>query len=454
MKFSDVSRYATGVGSAAVVLAGCTLRQSGSTQEQPGLPATALQSAKHLSSNGTAFTVSGRYILLNGKKFYVKGVSYSPTPIGNGVSDPPGLDDVLRNGNSGIWERDLPALRAMGVNAVHVYNVVPPPYDKPPPQGPGPITNWLNAAWNNGNDPIFVFLTVYFDGKALTNENATRDLANQYRALAEKYAAYPAVMGVIISNEIVKPPWWTDATWWKNFNRIADAARAGFKAGGHPDKLVATSDVDSIVQEGGVDHLAAVYYGEKYGAKVDVWGDNPYRGRTFTGLFSEIQRDTKKPVVLTEYGAPASYHPDLMNTYFHPNTLHGVGYCVPDREAGPLNRHAAELPDSGNPGMNGLVDLVTNNNTLMYNSFSSDGTVSGGFYFEWTDEWWKADPNNPSYRNTHVGDAVFTGHFPGCAYDHAWFGLNGLKISSRKYIDTLEPRPTIDALKAQWAKEQ
>ena len=80
--------------------------------------------------------------------------------------------------------------------------------------------------------------------------------------------------------------------------------------------------------------------------------------------------------------------------------------------------------------MGGLIDLVTNNDKLLHNGYSNDGVVSGGFYFEWTDEWWKADANNPEYRSMHVGDPVFTGHFPGCAYDHAWFGLNGISLKA------------------------
>jgi hypothetical protein len=458
MKVLNLVRCAAGIGSAISILAGC------GSQAPVGAPAT-MQSAvtarhpvrgdsrkaHNNASSGSAFTVSGRYILLNGSKFYVKGMVYSPTPIGNGVSDPPSLDDPLRDGNSTIWSRDLPLMRSMGVNVIHVYNVVPPPYDK----NTGPISKWLDAAWNNGTNPVYVLLTVYFDGSALLKENSVADLVKQYRELADKYAGYPAVMGVVISNEIIKPDWWDKPTWWKNFNRIADGARAGFAKGGNPSKIVTTSNDDAVIEVGGVGHLADIYYGEKHGAKVDVWGDNPYRGRTFTGLFGQIKLDTTKPVLLTEYGAPGSYHPDLANTYSYEHTLHGIGHCVPpDGPDGPLNRNAAELPTTGNPGMDGLLDLVKNNNKLMYDGYTTDGVVSGGFYFEWTDEWWKADANNPDYRKKHVGDAVFTSHFPGCAYDHAWFGLNAISKGSRQFLDTLHPRPTLDAIKSEWATEQ
>ena len=460
MKVLDFGRYAVGISSTILILAGC-----GGSQAQLGVPTTTqpgTATARHQDhdasrkkrgngSSGSAFTVSGRFILLNGNKFYVKGMVYSPTPIGNGVSDPPSLDDPLRDDNSGIWSRDLPLMRAMGVNAIHIYNVVPPPYD----DKIGPISKWLDAAWNNGTNPVYVLLTVYFDGKVLLNEDSVRAVVNQYHDLAYKYAGYPAVMGVVVSNEIIKPEWWNNPTWWKNFNRVADAARSGFAKGGSPAKIVTTSNDDAVVKVGGVDRLADVYYGEMHGAKVDVWGDNPYRGRAFDGLFDQIKLDTTKPVLLTEYGAPASYHPDWANTYSFERNLRGKGRCIPpEGPDGPVNRKAAELPKSGNPGMGGLVDLVTNNNKLMHNEYSNGGVVSGGFYFEWTDEWWKADANNPEYRSKHVGDPVFTAHFPGCAYDHAWFGLNGISKSSQKFIDTLHPRPTLAALKAEWATQR
>lgn len=452
-------------GALSVCVAGMLLAGCGGSQAPVGAPPTLQQSAvtaRHSergdssrvrkgASSGSAFTVSGRFILLNGNKFYVKGMVYSPTPIGNGVSDPPSLDDPLRDDNSAIWSRDLPLMRAMGVNVIHIYNVVPPPYDK----NTGPISKWLNAAWNNGTNPVYVLLTVYFDSSALLNDGAVRALSDQYYDLAYKYAGYPAVMGVVISNEIVKPDSWNNPTWWKNFNRVADGARAGFAKGGNPNKIVTTSNDDAVINIGGVDHLADVYYGEKHGAKVDVWGDNPYRGRTFTSLFDQIKLDTTKPALLTEYGAPASYHPAWQNTYSYPHDLHGAGRCIPpDGPDGPVNRNAAELPQSGNPAMDGLVDLVKNNNKLMYEGFKADGVVSGGFYFEWTDEWWKADANNPEFRSKHVGDPVFTAHFPGCAYDHAWFGLNGISKSDQKFVDKLHPRPTLDAIKAEWARQQ
>jgi hypothetical protein len=62
------------------------------------------RSGKGTETPRTQFTANGRYIELRvgakaARKFFVKGMAYSPTPIGNGVSDPPSCDDPLRNNN-------------------------------------------------------------------------------------------------------------------------------------------------------------------------------------------------------------------------------------------------------------------------------------------------------------------------------------------------------------------
>jgi hypothetical protein len=118
-----------------------------------------------------------------------------------------------------------------------------------------------------------------------------------------------------------------------------------------------------------------------------------------------------------------------------------------------VNRDVAELPGAGhNPDMAGLEDLVRNVADLMYAGYQKGGLVSGGFYFEWTDEWWKADAGNPAYRSDHVGNLPYVNYFPGCGDDAAWYGLNSIKRGGG--LDEVTARPTLDTLKNTWAQEQ
>jgi hypothetical protein len=435
--FSQAAAAAHGV---VPLAAGCENGRSGKGTETPS----------------TQFTANGRFIELRvgekaARKFFVKGMAYSPTPIGNGVSDPPACDDPLRNNNKAIWSRDLPLMREMGVNVIRVFNVVPPPWD----DKVGTINEFLDAAWNNGDKPIYVLMTISFPGSALENADAARDIAGQYKRLAAKYALYPAVMGVSISNEITGGKGWTGKPWWDNFNIVAQGARDGF-ASKNVKKIITTADFDGVTpfEVNGRKQIAQIYWGEKNGAKVDAWGDNLYRGRTFTDLLAQIQDTTTKPVLLTEFGATAAYHPAWSNTYEYAKNPQKEGTCVPTEATGPLNRDVAELPvgNSHSPNMSGMVDLATNMAGLLYDAYKANGMVAGGVYFEWTDEWWKADANQPAYRSQHVGNPDFVSYFPGCGNDAAWFGLNGIKKGGD--LDELRPRPTLDGLKTTWEQEQ
>lgn len=469
-------RRAAGTYTAIFLLAGC-----GGSQGGPVTPISANAGASsRLHSLGgdpcdgkggtsspsakTEFTASGRYIqyrLGNGaaRNFFVKGVSYSPTPIGGFVSDPPLCNSPLRNSNKGIWSRDLPLMRAMGVNAIHIYNVTPPPWDEGPDGHVGTINEFLDAAWNNGKNPIFVLMSIHFTSDKLLNPGSVSSLENQYYELDKKYAKYPAVMGVAISNEIIGTDVWDNSTWWANFNRVAQAAKRGFKDGG-AQKLVTTSDYDGLTtfEVKGRQQIAQIYYGEKYHAAVDAWGDNIFRGRSFTefpNLLQQVRDTTDKPVMLTEYGGSAAYHTGETNTYSFPkNNPNKNGVCDPLQATSPLTRDVAELPNNNNknPNMAGLVDYAKNNAELLYSGYKTDGAVSGGFYLEWTDEWWKADSNNWAFRSTHVGDLNFTNYYPGCAKDEAWWGLNAISKSVGA-IDKLTPRPTLNALKQVWSAQ-
>lgn len=478
MRSLAVSRRGLSMCTAIFLLAGCGGSQPGGalTPTSAGGASSRLHrlggdpcEGKGGSSSpptNTEFTVNGRYIQYgvgraSPRNFFVKGVGYSPTPIGGFVSDPPACNSPLRNSNKEIWSRDLPLMRAMGVNVIHVYNVTPPPWDEGPEAHVGTINEFLDAAWNNGKDPIFVLMSIHFTSDKLLNEHSVSSLVNQYYELDKKYAKYPAVMGVAISNEIVGDDVWDNATWWANFNRVASSAKRGFQDQG-AKKLVTTSDYDGLTRFAykGIKQIAQIYYGEKYHAAVDVWGDNTFRGRSFTeapNLFTQVRDTTNKPVIFTEYGGTAAYHTAETNTYSYPKgDPNKNGVCDPLKPTKvPLTRDAADLPNkkNENPNMAGLVDYVTNSATLLYSGYKTDGVVSGGTYLEWTDEWWKADVNNWEFRSRHVGDLNFTNYFPGCARDEAWYGLNAIS-KGRGAVDELTPRPTLDALKRVWSTER
>ena len=191
--------------------------------------------------------------------------------------------------------------------------------------------------------------------------------------------------------------------------------------------------------------------GGENGVAIDAWGINSYRGRTFTNLFSQLASATTKPVLITEYGATAAYHPSVDATYTYP--LDGnktqTGQCTPNvTQSASSPTDVAELPATGGRSMAGLVDYAVNTTTLLHDSYVTDGVVSGGFYFEWTDEWYK----NGSDGTQHLASVPgYSGAFPGCAWDEAWFGLSR---SDPGTPNVLTPRPTLAALSKVWLSER
>jgi hypothetical protein len=182
---------------------------------------------------------------------------------------------------------------------------------------------------------------------------------------------------------------------------------------------------------------------------VDAWGINVYRGRGFTNFFSQVQGTTAKPVVVTEYGGTAGWHPkgSAGKKYVYP-LADGTGECRPTGGPDYSPTDVAPMPATGNISMAGLNDLVTNSNRQLYASWKGTGAVSGGFYFEWTDEWWKADqPANASGKQ--LGNVNVVDSYPACARDEAWYGLNAVSKGS----SALTPRSTLTALKNVWASQ-
>jgi hypothetical protein len=474
MRFLAFGRCASSIGVAAAILSGCGGSQAGAP------PAVAQQndattghsnrgsSKTHQGSETNAFTVSGRTILLNGQPFYIKGVDYGNTQI-DAYADPNPLD----NANEAVWGPDLDAMRAAGVNSVKVYNVslasfkpyedIIGGYNKLRPYEKGEIDKFLKKAWNGGDHPIYVVLSIFFGGVNVLQPRYLNALKAVYELTAEQYSADPAVMGFSLGSEINSEEFIGQPAWWKGLNEISGGIKKGYKTA-DAEKIITTTMVD--------DGLRTVVAGEKNDFKIDAWGIDAYRGRTFGNIWNEIKRDTQKPEIMAEYGASSGWYPPSSATYDDaaghcPKDTYPPGSFPPPNPApfwglpGPRPWELVrELPPTGNPRAPFLVGYVKGNATELFdNSTSKGGVGSGGYYFEWNDEWWKS-----GWPFSHIGG--FDGNiiapntqFPGCYDDQAWFGLNADRKNGsgdpfpKRAPDTRAPRPTLQALKNVWAQE-
>ena len=499
-------RYAVALGTASLIFTGC-----GGSQAQVGAPATIQQSATRSGYPGRAdsrtapppavaksqWTVSGRSILLDGEPFYIKGVDYGNTQIDD-YSDPNPLD----NANEPIWGPDLDAMCAAGVNAVKVYNVSLDsfkPYlpdlgngNKLKPYETGKIDKFLDRAWNGcPGHPIYVVLSIFFGGYDVLNvPQKLKALKAVYQLTARQYAAYPAVMGFSLGSEINDGELIKIPEWWKNLNEIASSIRTGYKVT-RSKKIITTTMVDTVADG----KLTTLVAGEANNFAIDAWGIDSYRGYTFTDIWRQIKAATKKPQIMAEYGASAGWWTQSSATYDQtshicPENTYPAGsfrppdwpkdkpwsgapyWGLPGNQGGkPPWEHVRDLPASGNPNIHFLAAQVTSNAEELYaNSTSQGGVGSGGFYFEWNDEWAKAGWPHLQIGGGSNGKGAQniapTPPFAGCYWDEAWFGLNSDKPVDREYVfpgagnpfpkrpaDKHEPRATLNAIKAAWAKE-
>lgn len=488
MDFLPFNRYVLCIAAAVSILAGC-----GGSQPAAGVPATAQQGAAkadrgdsqsaHHATATTKFTVGLRNLLLNGQPFFIKGVDYGTSQI-DSIYDQAPVANPLDNAYKGIWQKDLDHMRADGVNAVKVYNVTLasfkdiPNYKILSPQQPfpketGKIDQFLDAAWNNNDHPIYVVLSLQFGGADVLQPDYLKALAAAFKIVASEYGSYPALMGISIGNEINSKSYIVQPGWWNGLNDLNANIKAGFKEANGAQKITTTTMVDGVENVGGKDYLETVYYGGKYNFKVDTWGIDVYRGPTLGSIWGQIKRSTVKPTIIAEYGSSAAYYP--VSTAKHGPNYSCDGY-PPHSDKKPYYglppptpwEDAVELKGGSapNPGMHDLVNYVTTNQKEIYANSTGQsglGVDSGGFYFEFNDEWWKS-----GWSHKHIGGFIgnkitLNAEFAGCYDDQAWFGLYAdeksgfgnepYPLSDGRNPDLRVARPTRNAIKAEWAKE-
>lgn len=345
-------------------------------------------------------------LTVNENSFFAQSTCYQPVPWGGSANWPP-FGDFMSSPWHEIWARDLPAMRAGGVNLLRTYNM---PYKQ---KGvPYDHTNFLNACWNDGHDPIYVLLgfgdlnnlAIYdpwLDGAALRIE-----AEEVFLDTVKKYKDDPAVMGFIIANEVNTSVTIKNPKFWKWLNQLC--AKAKNKA---PDKITVMSVVD--------DSMDTVTKCGKQMPDLDIWGINSYRGQispananNFGNLWTTFQSVSNKPLLITEWGAPASTH------------ISGA-LAFPPEIAKKLDTyidgHYKDIKYNS-------VSTTSNGGSGNPNSAYWAPVCIGSCYFEWSDELWKLDAASglPCQATVQNPGTSTNSAFPGGWDDEECFGLNSI----------------------------
>jgi hypothetical protein len=346
----------------------------------------------------------------------LKGVCYSPAPLNGSNAFAPAIGDwfwdsfgdhtnFFIQGWDALWARDLPRIRALGANTIRVYSTISRQLNTDgtfPAPGTGQLfthTNFLDACWNQGQDPLYVLAGIplpapmYWKAQYQPDSPETQFWNSVIQETAAQLGTHPAILGFIIQNEQDGPavtygnPDFAQF-WWGQVQAFAAVVKAAA-----PTKLVgmATHDDPNIPGQ------AASYMAQC--PAMDFWGVNTYQTINFDGVFDPIPNigpgydgltgGALKPVILTEWGMPATSHSNPAD----PATIY---------EDATTRAKAANVVSEVAP----LAD--------------TQPLCLGLYYFEFCDEWWNESlaPN----VSTWWGGTPASG-FPNGFWDQDGFGL-------------------------------
>jgi hypothetical protein len=325
--------------------------------------------------------------------------------------------------------------------------------------------------------------------------------------LARKYGNHPAVMGFVIGNEIDTAATTPQSEFWEILNDLHRLVKASAPDKLTMNTFHDTPDFNREITKGQFigKRGPAVYELDVWG--FNPYSNPEPPGNLFSRFSDAIvncegDRDTPsctKPLLYGEFGVPANTHKVRGENYpikwVEPNFIWkdgtakaqclehdkltsppGSGGDGPAAEYKRQNTIAVEMPPGTGDRFNMPKRLAkyfedsdfkegdklpaadqakwiasfwkVTRRHLADNSSpdSKHDYSSGGYLFEWRDEWWKANPH-PDFHsitgNTKCGPGCPVGCetgaanavFPGGWGDEQWFGINGAKTKGRKTTD-------------------
>lgn len=347
-------------------------------------------------------------MLVEGKPYMVKGITYVPVKVGNspheGTMEDWMLLDTNENGKAdgpydawvdknlnGIQDEDelvvgdFQLMKEMGVNTVRMYHhasdkeVLKDLYEN---YGIRVMIGDFIGMYNVGSGAKWEDGTDYRDPKQQEN------MLESVRKMVLKHKDESYVLFWVLGNE-------------NNYGGVEGDVGGKGNAALYPDAYYSfVNRAAKLIKELDPTRPVALCNGDlyllhevaKYAPEVDIYGMNTYRGPYGFGksLWQDIKRTFDRPVVVTEYGCPA----------FHP----GKSLKEAEKEQSDYNKEA-------------WLDME-------YNSAGSGiGNSIGGILFQFLDGWWKSGqpPTFSPYIHETLGQ--FPGPFPAGWFYEEWFGI-------------------------------
>ncbi len=377
-------------------------------------------SASHAQSPDKVTTYqddNGWKLQVNGEDFYVKGIVWGYTPIGENYSynlwgHP---DEYVQD----VLDYECNLMKNAGINTIRSFGLIPPKwvayiYEE---HGIMTVVNHLMGRYGYNVGGAWKPQTDYSD--ELTRKTLIADIVE----MVKEYKDTPGVIMFALGNES------NYGLEWSSFE-IEDLPtgeqhkeKAKFLYSLFNDVIRESKKVDSnhpyTIVNGDVQYLDLI---KEHCTELDILGVNSYRGISFTDMWEDVDKNLDLPVMLTEFGS------DGFNA----------------RE----NREEQE----------GQAVIIKGNWQEIYNkSYGKDeeGNAIGGCLFEWRDEWWKYLQT----ENLSTQDRTASWGNGGYAFDYVqgrnnmneeWFGICRLSGPNADGVYQAEPRMAYDVLADIW----
>ncbi|MBU1061742.1 MAG: hypothetical protein KJ952_03350 [Candidatus Omnitrophica bacterium] len=363
---------------------------------------------------------AGFQLIVNNKPYIVKGMVYSPVPIGKNHSYDFWSDPLKPH----LYDGKL--MKAMGVNTIRVYQpgkdpentrkVIRDLYNKFRIRVV--IGHWLGF-WDNPNyaSPAF-------------REKVTKDVLEMVNTYKDEKGILFWILGnennVSFSYSSQSLNLWTtpeiEALEDPYLKRV-ERARIYYSFVNEVAAEIHRVDPDHPVVLANAE-LTDIKVAAQVTPDVDILGCSVYRGKVFGSFFREVDSIFKRPVVITEFGC--------------------------DRYDAFLNKEDQNIQ----------VEFIEKQwEEIENNTFKGNGAGNclGGFVFEWTDEWWKFNEDNKAAWNVHDTSASWSN---GAYYfdikaprnmniNEEWWGVCSLE-KNETGLDERKPAKIYFILKELW----
>jgi hypothetical protein len=352
-------------------------------------------------------SITNKQLLVNGQPFTVKGVVYSPVPIGDDPETMSPYGDYFTSDYSGIYNRDFPLLSDMSANTVRLWN-----WDNNADH-----LDFLDKAYNGGVTPIYVIAGYWINPGLDIDPNSPSNIREQlkadFREMVSLHKNHPAILMWAIGNDLNANDMYGNnlENLFSLINEMAQEAHTEEGANYHP-VTVALADSDLINTIGTYNTSVP---------SLDIWGANVYRGNTFGSLFNDYKSVSTKPFVILEYGIDA-YDSAHGNEYEKIGTPHQADY-------------AEAL----------WKEIETNSDTCI-----------GGSIMAYSDEWWRGkystDPNCPDNDpGVHSTCGYASTSHPDSYANDEWWGIMRTKDNGTN-PDIMEQRAVYYRLQSLWIR--